>query len=106
MNVGYFYIISMLDTNFHKVGVSKTPGLRLQGLQTSNPLKLIIRMTLYCRNPRDLEARVLQRLASYRQQGEWFKMQYEKLYRAVLEESDDLLLDDNNSVLEEVLLHE
>ncbi len=62
------YFIRCLDSV--KIGYSKHPNLRLQGLQTANPNKL--EMIGYFAGTKYDEQEIHEDLKKYRQSGEWF----------------------------------
>jgi hypothetical protein len=70
----YIYLIQSLENGYYKIGVSKHPQKRRNGLQTGNPspTKLI---EVYQTEFADKIERTLQRRYAYcHKEGEWFDM--------------------------------
>lgn len=69
---GHIYVISMLGTNYIKIGFSVSPQDRLRSLQTSSPFE----MQLLYHEPGSLqfEQLVHERLKSHITRGDWYEM--------------------------------
>jgi hypothetical protein len=70
----YIYLIQSLENGYYKIGVSKHPQKRIQGLQTGNPspTKLVeIYKTEYANK---IERALQRRYAHFHKEGEWFDL--------------------------------
>lgn len=79
MSVGYIYIIKEIDTNYHKVGLTKDePIKRLTQLQTGNPRVLKIVAYFTVSNTRKIESLLHSILGKYHVMNEWFLLSDDK----------------------------
>jgi hypothetical protein len=70
----FIYLIQSLENGYYKIGVSKHPQKRIQGLQTGNPspTKLIgVYQTEYANQ---IERALQRRYAHLHKEGEWFDL--------------------------------
>lgn len=73
----YVYLIQSLENGYYKIGISKTPNIRLKQLSTGNPSKIKLVQTYYSKFPHLVESSLHQRYAQYRKEGEWFELSIE-----------------------------
>ena len=57
-----------------KIGIAQNPKQRLKQLQTGNPNRMSLVMTVSTRHAKKLECAMHNRLAEYRMNGEWFRI--------------------------------
>ena len=73
----YVYLIQSLENSYYKIGISKTPNVRLKQLSTGNPSKIKI-IQVFCSNyPYYVENSLHQRYVQNRKEGEWFDLSIE-----------------------------
>jgi hypothetical protein len=77
------YIIQQIGehgfSTLYKIGISKSPQKRLQGLTTSNPFELKIVHTFVAEPAEEAEAQLHAKYEHIHQKGEWFKLTDEQL---------------------------
>ena len=65
--------------NHVKIGIAANPAQRLCQLQTGNEHRLSILRTLDCPSPRATEQALHRQFRHYRQAGEWFSLDNQRL---------------------------
>lgn len=77
------YIIQMagdrLGDHLYKIGISHTPGKRLQSLKTSSPFELQLVHKFVAMPAEEAEAKLHEKYQTYRMSGEWFQLPAEKV---------------------------
>jgi hypothetical protein len=84
------YVIAMEGTDFIKIGIASNVKKRLKALQTGNPIKLNIEMSLRVDNANELEYELHRAFANSRVLGEWFKLDVGQVMKRIA-----VLLKDN-----------
>lgn len=87
---GVVYIIHAVDTYFYKIGRSVAAKTRLDVFQTASPFKLELHREIPTDDTVALERAWHQRYASYRIQGEWFRIPPEVAWTLYEEETASL----------------
>ena len=70
----YIYLIQSLENGYYKIGVSKHPQKRIQGLQTGNPSPTKLIETYQTEYADKIERALQRRYSHLRKEGEWFDM--------------------------------
>jgi hypothetical protein len=70
----YIYLIQSLENGYYKIGVSKHPQKRIQGLQTGNPSPTKLIETYYTEHANQIERALQRRYSHLRREGEWFDL--------------------------------
>lgn len=69
---GWVYLVKAENLNQYKIGLSKTPKIRLKALQKQSPVSLTLIHLIKCADMAEVELRLHQQFAKYRIIGEWF----------------------------------
>lgn len=64
----------LTDGQYYKIGQSGNVQARVQGLNTANPIDLIVHCVFWCDNPAALERELHERFATRRMRREWFAL--------------------------------
>ncbi len=70
----YVYLIQSLENGYYKIGVSKHPQKRIQGLQTGNPSPTKLIETYQTEFAHQIERALQRRYAHLQKEGEWFEL--------------------------------
>lgn len=72
MRKEYLYIISQVNTNYYKVGITNNLNKRITSLQTGNPAKLYFYRYWIVSNSKEVERILHSYLAKFHIHLEWF----------------------------------
>jgi len=71
---GFIYLAKVTNSNFCKIGLSKTPLKRMSKLQTGNAEDLTILHLVFVFNAKEIELSLHKYYSSYWTRGEWFDL--------------------------------
>ncbi len=76
---GYVYVVK--SNGFVKIGISKNIKFRIKSISSSNPSKVVLLKSWFCRDSVGVELKLHSEYSKFRVKGEWFKLPVNTLKR-------------------------